>query len=161
MSGELLFLLVILLAVAIGAVVVRQRKKQRGITRKDWNRFYLDPELEAALAEDRAQRQASGDAASLTTEEESRLELERLQKLITDRKKIAWETDISYHVWNLYRTHFRAMGPHIINPLEHDGKWWELKLLKNSKLNDVKNFEFELSGVRYRFEDDEERQSIS
>jgi hypothetical protein len=161
MSGELLFLLAIIAAVAIGGVIVRQRKKQRGITRKDWNRFYLDPEVEQALAEDRALRNAARDAGILTTEEESRLELERLQKLITDRKKIAWETDISYHVWNLYRSHFRSMGPHIINPLDHNGKWYELKLLKNSRLNDVKKFEFELSGVHYRFEEDEDRQAIS
>ncbi len=161
MSGELLFLLVILLAVGIGAVLLRRRKQQRGITRQDWARFYLDPETEQALAEDRARRQAASDALCLSTEEESRLELARLQKLIADRKKVAWETDISYHVWNLYRNQIRSIGEHAISPLSQDGKWYELKILKSSQVNDWKKFEFELSGVRYRFEDDEDRQAIA
>lgn len=159
MSGELLFLLIILVAVAIGIAVVRAKKKQRGVTRKDWDRFYLDPEQ--SIADQRERGNAAGESEALTLEEESRLELARLQKLITDRKKIAWETDISYHVWSLYKSHFRAMGPHAINPYSHDGKWYELKILKTSNVKDLKIFDFELNGVQYRFEDDEDRQGIS
>lgn len=159
MSGELLFLLVILVTVAIGIAIVRARKKQRGITRKDWDRFYLDPEQ--STADQRDQLNAESEPDALTLEEESRLELARLQKLITDRKKIAWETDISYHVWSLYKSHFRSMGPHAINPYSQDGKWYELKVLKSTNRNDLKIYDFELSGVRYRFEEDEDRQGIS
>jgi hypothetical protein len=94
-------------------------------------------------------------------EESSKVELKRLQKLINSRKKIALETDLSYHVWNLYKSQFRSIGPHLLNPYSHDGKWYELKILQASTLNDVRKFEFELSGVRYKFEDDEEKQKIS
>jgi len=159
MSGELLFLLAFLVSVAIGIAVVRAQKKRRGITRKDWDRFYLDPEQ--VNADQAEQARAARESHALTLEEESRLELERLQKLITDRKKVAWETDLSYHVWSLYRSHFRSMGPHAIHANSHDGKWYELKILKSSNQNDLKKYEFELSGTRYRFEEDEDRHAIS
>ncbi len=158
MSGELLFLLAILVTVAIVAAIVRARKKRRGITRKDWDRFYLDPEQ--SIADQREQLNAGSESGVLSSEEESRLELERLRKLITDRMKIAWETDISYHVWSLYKSHFWSTGPDFNNPFSHDGKWYELKILKSAKRNDLKIFDFELSGVRYRFVDNEDTQNI-
>ena len=48
-----------------------------------------------------------------------------------------------------------------MNAFSHDGKWYELKILKSSKINDLKKFDFELSGVRYQFVDDEEKRRIS
>ncbi|HKX55688.1 MAG TPA: hypothetical protein VJN01_06290 [Xanthomonadales bacterium] len=158
MPGELLFVLLIVTAAGIVAVFVRESKKRRGNNRKDWDRFYLDPEAGQSKPD---QLNTSDEAEALTSEESSIVELKRLQKLINSRKKIALETDLSYHVWNLYKSQFRSIGPHLLNPYSHDGKWYELKTLQASTLNDVRKFEFELSGVRYKFVDDEEKQKIS
>lgn len=144
--------------VFIVAVVVRESKKRRGSNRKDWDRFYLDPEAEQTKPD---QPDPASESDLLTTEENSKVELKRLQKLINNRKKIAWETDLSYHVWSLYKSQFRSIGPHLLNPYSHEGKWYELKILQASTLNDLRKFEFELNGVRYTFVDDEEKQKIS
>jgi len=127
----------------------------------DWGRFYLNPKFLPANSGQEEQAGSSSDPASLTTEEESAAELKRLQKLINSRKKISWETDISYHVWNLYKNHFRNIGPYGSSPMDHNGKWYELKILNATNINDVKKVEFELSGVRYTFVDDEDKQKIS
>ncbi len=158
MSGELLFVLVIVAVVVIVTVIVRASKKKRGINRMDWSRFYLDPEAEQSKPDHLI---SMSESEALITEESSKVELDRLQKLINDRKKIAWETDLSYHVWSLYKSHFRSIGPHVMNPYSHDGKWYELKILQASTIDYLKKFEFELSGVRYKFVDDEEKQKIS
>jgi hypothetical protein len=158
MSGELQFVTIIVAVVVVVALIVRVSRKRRGITRKDWSRFYLDPEAENAAAD---QPVSAIESEALTTQETSKVELARLQKLIKHQKKIAWETDLSYHVWSLYKSHFRNVGPHAMNPYSHDGKWYELKIRQASTQNDLRRFEFELSGVRYHFIDDEEKQKIS
>jgi len=158
MSGETVFVLMIMTVLVAVAVIVRAGKKRRGNNRMDWNRFYLDPEAEQSKPDHLV---SESESETLTSEESSKVELDRLQKLINKRKKIAWETDLSYHVWNLYRTHFRNISPHEINPYSHDGKWYELKTLKASIVDDLRKFEFELNGVRYTFVDNEEKQKIS
>lgn len=157
MPGELQFVLLIAVVVGIVTVIVRESKKRRGKNRKDWDRFYLDPE--AGLS-DSDMLNPEDESEVLTTEESSKIELKRLQKLINNRKKIALETDLSYHVWNLYKSQFRSIGPHLLNPYSHDGKWYELKTLHASTQDDFRKFEFELSGVRYKFVDDEEKNKI-
>lgn len=161
MPGELLFILVIVVIVAIGAAAVRLSKDGDRINRLALDRFYLSPEVEQPKPNQPEQPISASESHDLTTEESSKVELERLQKLINDRKKIAWETDISYHLWNLYKSHFRGIGPQLLNPYSQDGKWYELKTLQATTINDVNKFVFELNGARYKFVDDEEKQGIS
>jgi hypothetical protein len=161
MSGELLFVLLLAFGAFIVVAFVRMQRKRKGLGPMDWGRFYLNPKFLPAKSGQEEPAGSSSDPASLTTEEESAAELKRLQKLINSRKKIAWETDISYHVWNLYKNHFRNIGPYGSSPMDHNGKWYELKILNATNINDVKKVDFELSGVRYTFVDDEDRQKIS
>jgi hypothetical protein len=161
MSGELLFVLILLGIVAMVAVIVRAGKQRRGNSRRDWARFYLNPEIEQSLRDERGELTAAGETADLSTQESSRRELDRLRKLINERKRFALETDISYHVWNLYRNHIRTADPHAMNVLNQNARWYELTILKADNVNNLKKFDFELNQVRYRFVDDEETQKIT
>jgi hypothetical protein len=96
--------------------------------------------------------------ADLSTEEMSKAELDRLQKLIEDRKRIARETDISYHLWGFYKSHFRSTGLHSLEQLIQEGEWYDVKILHASTANGLNKYEFELKGASYRFVDDEENQ---
>ncbi len=91
-------------------------------------------------------------------EEMSKVELERLQRLIEDRKQIARDTDISYHLWSLYRSNFRDASAQAPDRNIHNGEWYEVKTLRTRTRNGLNEFEFELKGRRYRFVDDEEKQ---
>ena len=95
------------------------------------------------------------------TELESKAELERLQKIIEDRKQIARQSDISYHLWGLYDSHFRNSQSHTLNQFLYEGEWFDVKVLRASEQNGLNEFEFELKGARYRFVDDEERRGWS
>lgn len=89
-------------------------------------------------------------------EEESQVEFDRLQTQITERKKVALDTDISYHLWDFYRNHFRPMEPQ--SEYVEDGTWYQVKILQTSSINGLNRFEFELRGEKYVFTEDEERQ---
>lgn len=104
------------------------------------------------------QRMRNEPERSVTAEEKSKAELEKLQRIIEDRKRIARETDVSYHLWELYRSFFRGPDPQSLDPMVHDGEWYDVKTLKVSTRNGLNEFEFELQGRKYRFVDDEERQ---
>lgn len=158
MAVELIFVLLLVAVVVTVAVIVRVGKNKQGANRRDWQRFYLDPEAEQSKP-DRLISEIAPEA--LTTEESSKVELELLQKLINDRKKIAWATDLSYHVWNLYKSNFRSVDPLAMNSYSHDGKWYELKIIRAKTIDDLRISEFELSEVRYKFVDDEEKHKIS
>jgi hypothetical protein len=93
------------------------------------------------------------------TAEQSEAELERLQKLIEDRKQIARDTDISHHIWGLYKSLLQYNSPHSLDRYIQDGAWYDVKILHASEKNGLSEFEFELKGARYRFVDDEEKQS--
>jgi hypothetical protein len=82
--------------------------------------------------------------------------LERLQKLIEDRKQLAMDTDISHHLWSLYKNHFRFTSPQSLDPYNQDGDWYGVKILQASTKNNLNKFEFELKGAKYKFIDDEE-----
>jgi len=94
----------------------------------------------------------------LTEEEKSKAEIERLQKVIEDRKQIARDTDISYHLWGLYKNHFRYTSPQSVDRYIQDGEWYGMRILHVSTKNSLNKFEFELKGARYTFIDDEEKQ---
>ena len=93
-----------------------------------------------------------------SAEEKSQAELERLHEIVRDRKQIAWESDISYHLWELYRSLFRHDSPHSAEYHVPDGEWYDVKILHAGATNGQNRFEFELKGARYRFVDDEEVQ---
>jgi hypothetical protein len=97
----------------------------------------------------------------LTAEEKSTVELERLQKLIEDRKQLAMDTDISHHLWSLYKTHFRFTSPQSLDPYNQDDEWYGVEILQASTENNLNKFEFELKGAKYKFIDDEENRHWS
>jgi len=92
----------------------------------------------------------------MTAEEKSKAEFARLQKIIEDRKQIAWDTDISHHLWGLYSNHFRSIAAEPVDHSNQDGEWYQVNILRTSSGNGLNEIVFELKGARYRFVDDEE-----
>jgi hypothetical protein len=105
-----------------------------------------------------AQRELNEPERYMTAEEISEAELEKLQGLIEERKQIARDTDLSYHLWGLYISQFRSTGPQSLDPSIQDGEWYDVRIRQVSTANGLNEFEFELKGNRYKFVDDEERQ---
>jgi len=155
MTGELLFMFAM---VVIAVAILHKSKNLDRIKRVILDRLNISPEAEQGKPHEPKQPVTESQPKILTAEEMSMAELERLQKLIEDRKKSAWETDISHHLWNLYKTHFRCTGPQPLDRYIQDGKWYGLKILQASTKNNLNKFEFELSGAKYKFVDDEEQQ---
>lgn len=96
--------------------------------------------------------------AALLSAEESAAELFRLQMLIEDRKRIAWNTDIAHHLWGLYKDLLSYANPDSLDFDFQDGQWYDIKILGVSFQNGLNKLEFELAGARYKFVDDEEKQ---
>jgi hypothetical protein len=92
------------------------------------------------------------------TVEEAEAELERLQKLIEDRKQIARDTDVSHHLWGLYKSLLRSARTDSLDRHIQDGEWYDVKILHVRAQNGLNRFEFELKGAKYKFVDDEEKQ---
>ena len=92
------------------------------------------------------------------TAEESKAELKGLQKLIAERKQIASDSDISHHLWGLYKSLIRYTSPHSLDRYIQDGEWYDVNILHVSTQNGLNKFEFELKGAKYKFVDDEEKQ---
>jgi len=155
MTGELFFILAIVVIVVAILLVSKNRHR---IKRVDLEQLNTSPEAEQRKPPEPSQPVTESDPNDLTAEQKSKAELERLQKLIRDRKKSAWETDISHHLWNLYKTYFRCTSPPSLERYNQDGKWYDLKILQASTTNNLNKFEFELNGARYKFVDDEEQQ---
>ena len=151
MTGVQLFILAIAVIVVIVVATLQVSKNRHRIMRVILDRLNIS--LEAGQRKPHEPKQP----VTLTAEEKSKAELERLQKLINDRKKSAWETDISHHLWNLYITYFRCTSPQSLDRYNQGGKWYELKILRASTNNNLNKFEFELSGAKYKFIDDEEK----
>jgi hypothetical protein len=158
MKGEVLFLLVAV-AIALSVVAgVQLVKHGHRIKRTVVN--YLINLLQAYQRNpgDASKKAAGNKPSYLADEQQSEEELERLQKIIEERKQLARDMDISYHLWSFYAIHFRnaheSAGRH-----GQDGEWYDFKILKTSTNNDLNEFEFEMNGNRYRFVDDEETQS--
>lgn len=158
MKGELLFLLVAV-AIAISVVAgVQLVKHGHRIKRAVVN--YLINLLQAYQRNpgDASKKAASNKPSYLADEQHSEAELERLQKIIEERKQLARDTDISYHLWSFYAIHFRNAHESASQPGQ-DGEWYDFKILKTSTKNDLNEFDFEMNGNRYRFVDNEETQS--
>ena len=161
MSGELAFVLVVLAGLALlgaGVAVMHfggfRPRIRRAVVRR------LNALVESLQkAPNEAERHViEGDAPSVSEEERSIVELERLQEIIEDRKQVARDIDIAHHLWGFYRSHFHVADP---AAAEHDGpagEWYDIRILKAGSQNGLNEFAFELKGARYRFVDDEEQQ---
>lgn len=164
MTGEQTFITVVLLLVSVVlvAVVIMQLHRHRhGVSRRvlGWIRTRLE-----ALRRDAREPEDSAAGAAGThssPEEQSKAELQRLQGYIEDRKRVARESDIAYHLWGFYKGFFRDRDPGGLERLLQDGEWYQVRILERSSRNGQNRFEFELAGERYRFVDDEENQGWS
>jgi len=157
MASEQLFVLVIMVIVVITVAIIQLSKNRHRIKRVILDRLNISPEAESRKPPEPEQPITESEPKVLTAEE-SKSELERLQKLIEDRKQIARDTDISHHLWGLYKSLLRYTSPHSLDCYIQDGEWYDVKILQVSTQNGLKKFEFELKGVKYKFVDDEEKQ---
>jgi hypothetical protein len=132
-------------------------KKLHRIKRVILDRLNVSSKAEQRKPKEPEQRFTESEPKVLTAEE-SEAELGRLQKLIDDRKQIAWDTDISHHLWDLYKNLLPNIGPQPLDLTVQDGEWYDVKVLQVSTHNGLNSFEFELKGARYKFVDDEEQQ---
>ena len=124
------------------------------IKRKILDRLLVDPENAPRVADERER--------SVAEEEKSREELAKLNRVIEERKQIARDTDVSYHLWGLYKSHFQGTQAQPLHPAAQDGgwdgEWYDIKIFKVSTRNGLNEYAFELKGEKYRFVDDEEKQ---
>ena len=145
-------------AIVVPAFALVQISKNR-LQIKRWilNRFNVGSKVGPAESWEPGRSDAERGSSDLTPEE-SKAELQRLHKFVEVQKQIAWDTDIAYHLWGLYRTLFRPSGAHPLERYVEDGEWYKVKILKASSNDGLNQYEFELKGARYKFVDDEERQ---
>jgi hypothetical protein len=155
-SEQLIVLLIVVFAVTVVAIVQVIRNRHR-VKRVILSLLNISPEAEQRKPYEPEQTLTENEPR-LMTAAESKAELERLQKLIDDRKKIAWDTDISHHLWGLYKSLLRYTSPHSSDRYIQDGEWYDVNILRVSTLNGLNTIEFELKGARYKFVDDEEKQ---
>lgn len=97
----------------------------------------------------------------LIPEEMSKAELSKLQKVIENRKQVAWDTDISYHLWGFYKAQFRNTDGPLLDQVMQEGEWYDVKILQASTGNGLNTYDFTLQGAKYRFMDNEENQGWS
>jgi hypothetical protein len=160
MTRGQLFLLVIVILVVIPATVVvtmQVSSNWHRIKRAVLGRFNIKLERRTADSAVSARRAGPIGPAGRTEEERTLAELERLQAIIEDRKQLARDTDITYHLWGFYRSHFRYTGPGTVDPLPQDGEWYDVKIISAGAHDGFNKTTFELKGARYTFSDDEER----
>jgi hypothetical protein len=155
MTSEQLFVLV---TVVIMVAILQVSKNQHRIKRVSLDRLNISPDAEQQKPHETEQPFTESESMVLTAEE-SKAELERLQKIIEDRKQIARDTDISHHLWGLYKSGLRSTSPHSLDLYTQDGEWYDVKILQVSTQNGLNKFEFELKGAKYKFVDDEENQA--
>jgi hypothetical protein len=161
MTSEQLFVLVIVVIVVIMVAIIPVIKNRHRIKRANLDRLDISPEAEQRKPHGPEQPVSESESRVLTAEQKSKAEFKRLQKLIKDRKQIARDTDISHHLWGLYKNHFRNPSPQSMDRYIQDGEWYDVKILQVSTKNGLNKFEFELKGAKYKFVDDEERQGWS
>jgi len=154
MTSEQFIVVVILLAI-IAAFPLFNNK--HSIKRWISNRFTMKPGTEPPISSEQETATAENETALLTAEE-SAAELVRLQRLIEDRKRVAWNTDIAHHLWGLYKDLLSYANPDSLELDFQDGQWYDIKILGVSFQNGLNKLEFELAGARYKFVDDEEKQ---
>jgi len=150
MTSEQLFVIV---AVIIVVAIIHASKNRHRIKRVILDRLNISPETEQREPHEPEQPFTESEPKVLTAEQ-SKAELERLQKLTEDRKQIARNTDISHHIWGLYKSLLQYTSPDSLDRHIQDGEWYDVKILQVSTQNELDNFEFELKGAKYKFVDD-------
>lgn len=155
MTSEHLLVLGIVVIVIATVQVIRNLD---GIKRRIPGLLKINPEARQNLLRRSELPVTEGEAQFLTSEEMSKLQLERLQELIEERKQIARNTDISYHLWGMYKSYFRTASSQAPNRYFQDGDWYDVNMLQVSAQDGLNRIEFELKGRKFKFVDDEERQ---
>lgn len=163
-TSESVFVIVIVGLVALTAVIaaaVHVSRNPRRFARLVSKRLNI-----ARRARRRPSRAASSpdgesSAGKAISEADAEAELKRLQAVIEERKRMAMETDISHHLWGLYKIHFRSAAAQSLDPFIEEDEWYKVKTVRVSNQNGLREFEFELKGARYTFTDNEERQGWS
>ncbi len=161
MTGEQLLVLVTVVITVIVVAIILASKNRQWIKRVILDRLIINLKAFQSKRHESEQLVTESKPKVLTAEEKSKVELESLQKLIKDRKQLARDTDISHHLWSLYKNHFRFTSPHSLDPYNQDGEWYGVKILRASTKNNLNKFEFELKGAKYTFIDDEENRNWS
>jgi len=160
MASEQLFVIVvvvIMVTVVTVFAIIHVGKNRHRIMRVILDRLNIC--LKAGQRKSHESEQPFTESApKVLTAEQSKAELERLQKLIEDRKQIARDTDISHHIWGLYKSLLRYTSPLSLDRYIQDGEWYDVKILQVSTPNGLNKIEFELKGAKYKFVDDEEKQ---
>jgi hypothetical protein len=144
--------------VVIVVAIIQISKYRLRIKRVIFDRLNISPEAEQRKPHEPERPVTESEPMNLTAEEKSKAELERLQKLIEDRKQIARESDISHHLWGFYKNHFRFPSSKSLDRYNQYGEWYDVKILQVSTKNNLNKFEFEFNGAKYKFVDDEENQ---
>ncbi|MFC1719814.1 hypothetical protein ACFL00_01570 [Pseudomonadota bacterium] len=158
MTSEQSFIFVIVAIVVTLVAIFQVNKNRYRIKRVVLDRLNISSKAEKRKSDEPELLFADSEPGVLSAEEKSEAEFERLQKLIEDRKQVARDTDISHHLWGLYKSHFRYTSPESLDRYIQDGEWYYMKILQVSTKNALNKFEFELKGARYTFVDDEEKQ---
>ena len=164
MTGEQLFVLVTVVVAVIAVIafaIIHVIKNRHRIKRVILDRLTISFKTYLSKRHKSERPVTESESKVLSAEEKSMAELERLQKLIAIRKQLARNTDISYHLWSLYKNHFRFPSSQSLDPYNQDGELYGVKILQTSTKNNLNKFEFELKGAKYKFIDDEENRSWS
>jgi hypothetical protein len=156
-TEQLLVLVLVVVAISVIATLYASKNFHR-IKRVILDRLNIRPK--AGRREPPKPESASyGTELDAMTEEEVEAELKRLHRLVRDRKKMAWETDISHHLWGLYKSILPSASLYTGDPRTQDDEWYAVKILQVSSQKGLNTFEFEVKGAKYKFVDDEERQN--
>ena len=158
MQGEHVFLLAVVVIVVVVTAIMQISKNRHRITRAILRRLNIDPELLQRKPREPGQASTAPGSQGLTEEERSKAELARLQEFIEDRKQVARDADVSYHLWGFYRSLFRNAASGSLEHYVQDGEWYDVNILRAGARDGRNEFEFELKGARYKFVDDEEKQ---
>lgn len=160
MTNEVIFILVIVLVVLLTAcaIAIRRLMQRRNSIRKAILQRLgnaLRPASDESASS--APAQPGNGTTSLSDEEKVIAELQRLEALVEDRKQIAKSSDISYHLWEFYESHFHPRARRTANTHAPIDGWEETRILRSDSRNGLNECSFELKGGRFRFVDDEEQ----
>lgn len=164
MKGEQFFVLVTAVIAVIAIIayaIIHVNKNPLRIKHVILGRLIIRLKTYLGKRQESEQLVTESESKVLSAEEKSMAELERIQKRIAIRKQFARNTDISYHLWTLYKNHFRFTSPQSFDPHNQDGELYGVKILQASTKNNLNKFEFELKGAKYKFIDDEENRNWS
>ena len=161
MSGEQILLLVTVVIAVIVFAIIQVSKNRLRIKHAVLNRLTISLKAFQSKKHESEQSVTETGPTFLVEEEKSKAALESLQNLVQDRKQLARDTDVSHHLWSLYKDHFRFTSAESLDPHNQDGEWYGVKILHSSTKNFLNIFEFELNRTWYKFIDDEENRNWS